>query len=145
MLKVSLVLTHDEHEGLEFQNEKDWRHAWRENKATFGSDEIGRVEGITGFRREGRYVLGAYDKGFFILDMVENRVETFRERAVWRDAANTTTNVAIGHVRDPKSWLVQSRNLAVLATPAALFLPWCLWPVIGRRRRRVDRGRSIKT
>lgn len=133
--QTPFLLTHDELEWLRFESEEEWRRAWHEKKATFGPKEIGRVEGITGFREEGRYVVGAYDKGFFLLDIAQNHLNTWRDEATWAAAVHSATGRAQPELRDPKSWLVQSRNLLVLTIPAALFVPWCVWPLVRRNRR----------
>jgi hypothetical protein len=127
-------LTHDELDWVSFENEEEWRRAWHEKKATFGPKEIGRVEGITGFREEGRYVVGAYDKGFFLLDIAQNRLHTWRDEATWADAVQSATGRAPRELRDPRSWLVQSRNLVVLGALATVLLPWCAWPLVRRNR-----------
>ena len=79
-------------------------------------------------------MIGAYNKGFFVLDMAQNRVDTFRDRTKWTEAVQTTTSLATDDLRDPKSWLVQSRNLAVLAVLTIVLLPWCMWPLVRRIR-----------
>lgn len=132
--RLTFLLAHDEQERLQFEDAENWRRAWREKKATFGPKEVGRVEGISGFRSQGRYVIGAYNKGFFILDIAQNRVDTFCGRTKWTEAVQTTTSLAADDLRDPKSWLVQSRNLAVLAFLTIVLVPWCMWPLVRRTR-----------
>lgn len=131
--RTSFLLGHRNHESLEFENEEDWRRAWHEYKAAFGPGEVGRVEGITAFQRDGRYVIGSYDKGFFILDMVQDQVNSFAENSEWEGAVKSTTGVTVSHLTDPKSWLVQSRNPLELVVPPVV-LTWCLWPLVRRVR-----------
>ncbi len=133
--RTPYLLTHDELEWLRFESEEEWRRAWHEKRATFGPEEIGRVEGITAFREDGRYVVGAHQKGFFLLDIAQNRLRTWKDEATWADAVHSATGRPPTELRDPKSWFVQSRNLVVLGGPAALMLSWCVWPLARRNRR----------
>lgn len=115
------LLTHDEQEWLQFDDAENWRRAWREKRATFGPNEVGHVEGISAFRNNGRCVIGVYGDGYFVLDMMLNRVDTFRDRAKWRAVVQTATNLTGDDLRDPKSWLVQSRELILCLTPVRKF------------------------
>ncbi len=129
------LLTHDEQDWLQFDDEEEWRSAWQKKKATFGPKEIGSVEGITGFRDEGRHVLGTYAEGYFILDVDENRVQTWENRDAWSRAVRTAVGTSVGFFRDPKSWLVQSRSPALLGVAAAPMLLWCVWPIVRPKSR----------
>lgn len=127
--QTPFLLTHDELGWLEFDDEDEWQRQSIERKATIDPGYVGRVEGITGFRSDGRYVAGAFDKGFFLLDTYRNELDTYRDRNEWSRSVASVSSLDATHLKNPKSWFVQSRNVAVLAVPAAIFLPWCLWPL----------------
>lgn len=90
-------------------------------------DALQRITDITGYAADDRYAIGHSAGGYFLLDMQEDRVETWPRPAEWEMAVQARTRLDPAHLRDPKSWWVQHRPegyWVIMGSYAVIALLW---------------------
>jgi hypothetical protein len=122
---------------MEFDSRAEWEAERRAKNARPPLLEVDEVSGITGFDTDGRFVIGNYDSGYFILDIAENSLDTFESEDEWTQAVAQRTGMSTTGLRDPKSWFIQSRHpvvLAIVGGLALIALPWVTAPLWRKNR-----------
>jgi len=119
---------------LEFKSEPEFRAACREKKARMQRSSW-LLEDVKRFDADSSFILGEYGGGYFLLDIAENWVETWTDRATWSSQVRARTSLDPDRLKNPKSfWLKTRETGAWIAYSVVLlmFTPWIISPL--RRR-----------
>ena len=103
---------------------------------------VQEVDGITEFGRRGAFVFGNCDKGYFLLDTDRNEL-TISRREDWVTQLTARTGSPPGDMKNPKSWLVQTRPPFyhwIMGGFVAITLPLAFAPLWSTHRK----GKPIK-
>lgn len=124
-------------QALEYPSESEWRAAIREKNAVPPQLSAGACSGITRFGQRGSVVFGDCDKGYFLLSTELDEYQILRSQDEWARQVAAKTGASPGEMKDPKSWVVRTRDafsLTVVGGFMLITLPWVFAPVWRRHR-----------
>lgn len=96
-----------------YASRDEWLNAGKELGVS-PSDKHSEVSGITGFAANEHHVIGKHGAGYFILDIDDNRLDTWEFEASWARAVLEKTRLHPHELTNPKSRFVQTRDPAVV-------------------------------
>ena len=105
--------------------------------------------GVRGFKNDDDFIIGQHDAGFFIVDVSDNWIDTFTERALWEAAVVKRTSLSPNSLSSPRAWHLQTRDPVMYAIYGGVFLvalPWVLGPLrVNRRTESLVTGNSAES
>ncbi len=116
---VTFWLTKAAGKSIEYNSEAEWRTATIEMHAD-PSEIAASLSGVTGYKADKDFAIGTFADGYWLLDFATHQLKTWKSEDEWKHAVSTRTPLKTTWLRDPKGWVNQSRDPAVLVAYLAI-------------------------
>jgi hypothetical protein len=117
----SLLNLSEPYDSMTFETKEEWLDAIQKYNAVPDEAYL-ELEGVTSFAADESHIIGEYQKGYYVVNVSKNTLETFDSLDAWQKAVSVRTTLTSDKLQSPHGLFVQEREGVMLVFYAFIAL-----------------------